>query len=242
MPKTEVTRRFLAWSFSRWWEYNTCPRMAARKHLDKLGKNDVQHPAAVRGEAIHKLGELFTLKKMKEMPAALKSFKPEFLEMEKNFRAEFKAMQVKGTKCEEQLTISKTWKLLPANAWFNNSLAWLRVKMDNRYEDGDTMVLTDLKTGKIKSEHKLQLSLYGLTGFTISPKIKKVVARLLYLDHGPESTVEETYTRKADAADLKTEWLGRIKNMFEDVQFKPRPGFHCRFCPDSKDKGGTCRF
>jgi hypothetical protein len=42
---------------------------------------------------------------------------------------------------------------------------------------------------------------------------------------------------------LKKKWEGRIKALFADDTFAPRPSdFACRFCDYSKEKGGPCEF
>ena len=65
-----------SWSFSRYSDYKTCPRMFKHKHLDKIAepKND----AMARGAQVHETAEAYIKGKLTRLPAELKEFADEF--------------------------------------------------------------------------------------------------------------------------------------------------------------------
>jgi CRISPR/Cas system-associated exonuclease Cas4 (RecB family) len=215
--------KITAWSFSRWGDYEQCPAKAKYKHVDRM--KEPGSPAMERGSMIHTLAENFVKGPLKgALPPELKLFGKEFRDLRKR-----KAI------CEEQLAFTEKWEKCD---WFAHN-TWLRVKMDVMYLDGDTLVVIDHKTGKPKDDYGLQLSLYALAGFLTFPSATKVRAALWFLDAGEE--VAEGFTRD-QVEDLKKDWLKRIKPMFSDTRFAPKPGNYCRWCHFRKGNNGPCQF
>jgi hypothetical protein len=100
--------------------------------------------------------------------------------------------------------------------------------------------VVDHKTGKIKpQEHEIQSDLYALAGFVRFPNIAGIVSEFWYADHG--ELLRITYTRD-EFDSLNAEWAKRIKPMFADRKFLPRPNPLCRFCHFRRDNGGPCRY
>ena len=219
-----IVNRILAWSYSRWRDYEQCPLKAKYKHVDRL--KEPANEAMERGTAIHLLAEHYAGGKLKRLPKELEKFKKEFA-----------ALKKMKPKLEEQWAFNSKWERVD---WFSKE-AWLRVKMDAAYMlNKFTAELIDHKTGKFKEgEYEEQLELYALAAFIIFPEAKQVVCRLWFLDSGDE--VLRAFDR-ADWPNLEKTWQKRIKPMMMDKKFAPKPGNYCRWCAFSQSKGGKCKF
>ena len=222
MP-TKPQLKFTAWSYSRYQDYVRCPLYAKLKHLDK---RPVEQGAAMgRGDTIHKEAEAWTMGKLKKLPESLENFKDEFKDLRK----------VKGVQCEVQWAISASWDKAD---WFGPT-AWCRLKVDAWHVKGKVLTVIDHKTGKIYPDHPEQLHLYGAAGFALFPDVEKVRAELWYLDQG--ETNDRDYER-GQFGDMKKLWEDRVRPMFADRQFAPRPNDKCRFCDFRKERGGPCKY
>jgi RecB family exonuclease len=207
-----------------------CPLRAKLKHVDKLKEPEDPNGPAARGSAIHKLAEDFLKGTIKKVPRDLSIFKDLFTEIKK-----------KKAEAESQWAFTERWERVD---WFAPN-AWLRVKMDAHYLDGDTLHVIDHKTGRMKETHRLQLTLYALAGFMYLPSVTAVRASLWYLDHeqdGVHNPLVEDFLRHEHEGQLRGEWLTRTRGMLGDRTFKPRPGKHCMWCAFSKKKGGPCKY
>lgn len=225
----KIIGRIDAWSFSRWWDYSTCPYKAGLKHVMKI--KEPGNAAMERGSDIGRLGEDYLNKKLKSAPAEFNEFKKPVTDL----RA-LKAVP------ERQWAFNKLWQ--PVD-WFAKN-AWARIKIDAfafLTPKQDTAKIIDFKTGKPKDHHQLQLGLYALGGFHTFAKLRKALTGLWYLDHPKQkdtNPAEEEYDRK-EMPLIQKAWDKRLKPMFEDTTFKPKPGFHCRFCHFRKSNGGPCK-
>ena len=218
-------KQISAWSFSRYSTYVSCPRKAKYTIIDRLSQPG--SAAMDRGTAIHKLAEDFALKRLKKLPAELALFKEEFMALKKE----------KSVICEEQWAFTKDWDPCGWSDWNN---AWCRVKMDCAYVRSDNvLVIIDHKTGKIKDDHKEQLSLYALAGLVMYPDVVGVEAKLWYLDAGEEVT--ESWDAEQYES-LKKLWAKKVKAMLSDKTYKPKPGVACRWCHFRKGNDGPCEF
>lgn len=247
MQKKIPVKQITSWSFSRYSDYKTCPLKARLKHLDKI--TEPPNPAMERGSQIHNLAEDFIKGKLKKLPAELNSFKDEFNKLKKIFKKVSESMVV-----EDNWAFTKDWDQTMWNDWTH---CWVRIKLDcAHHENDDTLVVTDWKTGKIRSEsteeYVEQLELYALAALLLHDHINVVKPRLAYVDHGvlypePGTKDEErlTFTRD-DIAKLKKLWATRTKAMVNDTRFAPRPNNNCRWCFYRKDNaangGGQCKF
>lgn len=226
MPKKKV-RKFEAWSFSRWSDYEKCAFMAFCKYLDPNKPKFVPNKAMQRGTDIHTKAEKYATGVIRKLPKELELFEDEF----KALRKIKKKLKVEG-----QLTITADWE---ETGWFDRD-AWLRVKMDLMYNvNAEHLKMIDHKTGRIRPEHENQLSLYALIGFVLFDEVEKIDAELWYLDEG--EIIPFTYLRK-DFNKLKKAWEKRTKKMLTDTVFKPTPGNGCTWCDFSAAKGGPCKY
>lgn len=220
MPKP-VAKRFTAWSFSRYWDYQQCPYRASLKHLFKMP--EPPNPAMARGTAIHGMAAEVVEGLRTEIPPELESFQEE-LEMVRELRAK---------ETEKQLALTSHWLL---TEWFAPS-AWVRVIMDLLFALPGELHIVDFKTGRKQPYHTQQLSLYAGTAMSLYPEATKVVSELWYFDQG-EVEVQE-YDVSEHAA-IKETWNERTLEMMSDTRFPATPGEHCRWCSFSKASGGPC--
>jgi hypothetical protein len=220
----KIKGQISAWSFSRWWDYESCPYKAGLKHVMRM--KEPGNEAMDRGSDIHKLGEDYLNKKLPRPPSVYNQFKPALLELRKQ-------------KAQPELQWALTTDMKKAD-WFSPK-AWLRVKLDALALNakGTIARMIDFKSGRAKDHHPLQLSLYAWTGFVLMPKVRKVISELWYLDQPGKPTVE-TYTRETDLVSIEKDWRRRIKPMLNDKVFEPKPGNHCKWCYFRKSNGGPC--
>ena len=232
-----LVKKFTAWSYSRWHDYQQCPLKAKLKYLDKQA--EPENPAMARGSAIHKLAEDYLKGLKKTVPKEFKTFAELLRGLRKN-----KHLQV-----EQSWAFDKLWALA---SWFGAD-CWCRVKMDVAAPvlEGKTfkrLRVIDWKTGGkpnvVNPEHLDQMSIYGLGGLLQYPDVEAVDVEMDYVDQPiviGVNPLTRTYTR-GDLGDLKKEWEKKVKPMMNDTKFAPRPNDKCRWCHYRKDNGGPCKF
>lgn len=218
----EVIQQITAWSFSRWKDYEKCPRFAKYKHVEKL--KTPGSAAMDRGGAIDKSIERYLKEPLSTLPSECNSFKKEFSALKK-----LKPL------CQQDWAFDSSWIKCD---WFG-AAAWLRVKMDAAKLVKKVAKVIDFKTGKQYDDHRLQLELYALAAFLVFPAAEVVESNLWYTDLGKEDPV--TFKR-GQLHTLQEAWLNRIATMMKDKRFAPRPGNHCSYCPFSNGKGGPCEY
>lgn len=228
-----------SWSFSRYNDYKTCPAMFMYKHC--MGLREPGNEAMQRGSDIHTLAERYAKAPSKpKLPTELSLFSEEFEALRKQ--------KVKFV--EDSWTWTRDWA--GETTWNDWNGAWLRVKLDAAYINvaHNAAVIIDHKTGKIRDyktpEYLEQLELYGLAGLKKFPDVKIVAPVLWYLDEGVifpngDNHPEIEYTR-ADEPKLQKAWAVRIKPMFTDKTFKPKPGNNCTWCHFRKSNKGPCKY
>ena len=230
-PKAGV-KQIKSWSFTRYSDWNRCPAYAKYKHLDKI--EEPKNEAMKRGADIAQASEDYLLKRTTRLAPELKTFKDHY----KFYR------QQKTLVAEESWGFDIKWNPVPWNDW-NNCV--LRVKIDIGYQflEDNSFNIRDGKSGKFSAfknaEYELQLNLYAAAGIARYPDSKLITTQLLYTDLGVTYPAEEpqAYT-VAQAKAAQKEWDKRIKPMFADRTFPPRPGKYCQWCPYSASKGGPC--
>lgn len=218
-----------AWSYSRYNDYKTCPFRFAYKHLLRI--KEPGSPAMERGSVIHKEAEAYvTAKRKPKLPPSLV-----------NFAEQFEQLRGMGNiHVEQQWGFTDKWK---PTGWFGND-TWARVVLDvGVLYDDNTADVIDHKTGKKYATNEDQMELFGLAAFRKFPQLVEVTTRLWYLDiaDDTENEVERTY-KASEAAAIERDWNKRVKPMFADRRFPPRPNPKCTWCFLSKAKGGPCSF
>lgn len=239
--------KFTSWSWSRYSDYKLCPLKASLAHLEKI--REPKNDAMERGALIHDQARDYIKGVLKKLPSALSL---PLVRDELNFlKKEFKK-KVLGAIVEEDWVFKNDWTQTQWNDWAG---AYLRVKLDaGHFEDTETFVLTDWKTGKFRaelhSEYVEQLELYALAALVLLPHVNKVKPRLVYTDVGstfPSTMDDPVIFTRHDIIRLKKAWENRTKKMMRDSQFKPTPNDKCKWCfygQSGKSRGGPgrCKF
>ena len=221
MPKP-VVQKITQWSFSRFKDWQGCPRKAKYKHVDKI--KEPGSAAMQRGSDIHKMAEDFLSGKLKVLPKELSSFEDEMIALRKRKPA-----------VEADWAFDRQWQRV---GWFDKEV-WVRIKTDAASLLKKVVDVIDHKTGKEKPDHKDQMSLYGIGGFIVYPTALIARAKLWYLDLGKE-TVHEF--ERAELSQLKEEWEDKVQPMLNDARFAAKPSHACTWCHFRKSNGGPCEF
>lgn len=220
-----------AWSYTRYTDYERCPLFFKEKHLTRSIK-DEGNAAMRRGSDVHKEAEDYTLKRIKKMPDSLRNFKPEF-----------EQLQGLNPMVEQNWGFRSDWSWTGRPGWFGDDV-WLRIKADVcvKYDD-DTADLIDHKTGRKYDINQDQVELFGSSAFMRFPELKIVTVRLWYLDVEDPKNNEETIDITAEqAVGIRKAWDKKVRPMFNDRKFAPKPNDKCKWCPVSNANGGTCKF
>ena len=221
MPKP-VIQQITQWSFSRFKDWQGCPRKAKYKHVDKL--KEPGGAAMQRGSNIHKLAEDFLSGKLKVLPQELSSFEEEFRQLKRRNPA-----------VEADWAFDRKWNRV---GWFDKEV-WVRIKTDAASLFKKIVTVVDHKTGKERPDHKDQMGLYGIGGLIIYPTATAAQAALWYLDLGKE--VKHEFPRE-DLNVLKEEWEDKVQPMLNDKNFAAKPSHACTWCHFRKSNGGPCEF
>lgn len=216
-----------SWSWSRYKAHKDCPAAFKYDSIDRLPRT-MTSPAMDRGDAIHKKAEAYTKDETKLMPLELNRFEKQFKELKR-----LKPIVETGW------SFRRDWSYTGRKEWFGPDV-WLRVKTDVTvlYADATAEVI-DHKTGRVYEDNADQVGLFALSGFMRYPQLKHITTRLWYLDTGDE-LIEEYDV--AQVPMLKQVWERRIRPMFADRRFPPRPSWRCRNCSFSKGNGGPCQY
>lgn len=216
-----------AWSYSRYADYEQCPLMFKLKHIDRI--KPPSSPQMQRGSDIHKEGEnyLKAARKPRKVPVSYT-----------HFAAEMEQLRDLKPRVELQLGFTEQWT---PTGWFDRD-TWLRIvcDVDVRYED-HTADIIDFKTGRKYDTNEHQVELFSCAPFMEDPKIIQVTTRLWYLDQPDDNEVIREYTRK-DYEAIRRDWTKRVKPMFVDKRFAPKPNSKCKWCHFRKENGGPCKY
>ena len=231
----------LAWSYSRWNDYDGCPAKFRAKYLGtdeekaQFKESDEAEPGAPetpmqRGSRIHKLGEDFLKGKIAVVPKEFSKFKKEMLELKKLHASS-----------EESWAYDAAWE--PCEYFSKRPPVAVRMKVDTHVviNGGEVLRAIDFKTGKVKDYGlEPQLELVAIGGFLRYKKVKRVETEFWFLDHG-ESRQMNYGEWQLDV--MKENWERRTRKMLVDTLFEETPSNMCKWCPRQKDKpGGTCKF
>ena len=252
----EASAKLKSWSFSRYSKYRECPLAFKLSALDKIP--EPKNAAMERGNLIHTTAEKYIKAEIPvKVPAELSAFADLFKELRKQYKS-----RVAGITVEDDWALTKSWERTVWNDWNG---CWVRIKLDcSGNENPDDLDITDWKTGKFREEkneeYVEQLELYALAGLLLHPHVKSVRPRLVYLDvptvyptpglkRTPHSEPEKelVYTRD-DIPKLKKLWEKRVKPMFTDKRFAPKPNSNCVWCfygqagIAKKGGPGLCKF
>lgn len=227
-----------AWSYSRWSDYKLCPLFFKLTHIDRI--KPPGSAAMDRGSTIHKEGEnyLKAARKPKAVPVSYT-----------HFADEMEQLRELKPRVELQLGFTSDWSCATRHAgdpygWFAKN-TWLRIvcDVDVRYDD-HTADIIDFKTGRKYDTNEEQVELFSCAPFMEDPELVHVTTRLWYLDQPTDNEVIREYSRK-DFEAIKKDWTKKVRPMFADTKFAPKPNSRCGTCHfRNKASGGVglCKF
>lgn len=232
-----MTKPLTSWSYSRWDQHNTCPLRFKLAVLD--GNKEPENDGMRRGKHIHDVAAQFLTAPEWDgvsVPAEFGKAAP----LAKQIKAEFSNIVV-----EQQWGFNRQWS---PTGWFAKAgdphgETWLRgiVDVGVLYAD-DTVEVIDWKSGKPRGTHDDQMELFAVTVLAKFPFVQSVDTRLAYTDFKHED-FGGPYPR-ADLDKLIAKWEAKVRPMFEDTVYLPRPNEGCKFCPfrRSATGGKDCRY
>lgn len=222
----------LPWSPSKLACYEQCPRQAKYKFVDKLP--DPGSAAMQRGNEIHGAAEDYIRGLTTKVHPDLKKVRPMLLSLRKGYID-------RTVRVELALGFDKQWKLLPD--WFHDD-TWLRIKVDVlHFVSPDFTKVIDWKTGKLKEGDVYDdaMRLYAIAALSAGFG-NETVAQLVFTDFGKTVDRPAGQLSMTELPKARREWDDRVKKMTKDKTLSTRPGFYCRWCTYSRNKGGPCEF
>lgn len=254
---------FKSWSPTRLADYEECPLKAQLKHALKLcpscfkGTMPWEGPCPECGVVAKKGPALERgIKLDDELTAHLDKKVPLAGEAGRLVKAHPELKKIVGGMARSKGKLQFQPMLMLSREWGQGGQydAWLRVKLDVLSITGKTARVDDWKSGNIdkrtnniryKPQYEDQLEIYQVAVLALHPGVLKVDARLIFLD-APQHVnpvVSRPVMQRSDLEKQRKKWEGRVKPMFADEIFAPRPSdYACRFCDFSKAKGGPCAY
>ncbi len=204
-----------SWSFSKYKNYQTCPK---KFYEVDLAKNFIEDTEQLKwGNEVHKaLANACTGKA--PLPDSMREYQT-WVDQIRDGPGELLV--------EQQLAITRD---LQPCAWFAHN-AWFRSIVDVVRIDGSVALSWDWKTGNMKHDSR-QLMLSSQALFSHYPKLKRIKTEFIWLKD--DCKTPESYSRDK----IVHEWLGILDGVkqMEDaaatVTYEPKPNNLCaRYCP-----------
>jgi hypothetical protein len=222
------------WSLSSLGTYERCGFKYRLKYVEKI--KETRSTSASRGVDNHAIVENFLKGTIQDVPEELGFYR--------NFFTGLKSYEIYP---EHKISLTRAWtptKWGAPDSWYRGVLD-LKLIDRTRRLDGEkqelaqSAVVYDWKTGKIYPDHDDQKSIYSLAVLSEQPALYQVRAIHVYLDRNESR--EKTFHRD-QVPELRKQWETRVQGLEQDPVFIPNPGFHCRYCSFSREKGGPCQF
>jgi len=210
------------WSYSRYSTWKKCP--AKLKFQHEFPKPRETEGAAHRGTLMHAVLENYLIGDTNELTDELEYYRGYLDKLR-----EYKAIP------EMPIALTSDWK---PTEWDNEN-RWWRGVLDVVVMAPEEAIIIDWKSGQEYKDHRDQREIYAATYGAVDDSRPYIKVIHTYLDKKLNTF---TLFHRDDLPALREDWEHRIEEMFNDKAFVPNPGFHCRYCPYSRDAGGPCRF
>ena len=220
-------------SHSRMKTYESCPRKAKYKYIDKL--KEPSNAAMDRGLQVHSNLEHWLLKRTgKEYEGdPVLPREPVYSLIIEDIDGYMKGDPKYVMEAEKQVAFNKNWDVV---GWFDTE-CWMRVVFDfiGSSPCGTHMVLGDYKTGKVYDDHDKQADLYAVAGYKMGARAVDV--KFYYTDAG----IVQPYTYDTDELEaLVAEVEARADVVTSDRVFATNPSWRCKWCHFRRENGGPC--
>lgn len=210
-----------SWSYSKYSTWAQCPRKFKYIYIDKLKEDS--NEALENGIAVHKDAENY-MKLVIDLPSSLVKLSGEFAKLK-----ELGAKSEEFWNCDENFRPVGKWDKPDKGNISKVDLYWL--------QDETTLVIDDVKTGKVRAKNVEQLEVYACHGFNKFPNVQTIITRLLYVDSG-EIVVHEF--KRAQHSAIVALWKARLVPFFAATKFPCNPTPLCNWCSFNNDAGGPC--
>lgn len=224
-----MTAALTSWSFSRWDLHHTCPLKFKLRTLDKL--EEPAGAAMLKGRKVHNDIKWYLQGPTAELAAAAEAAAGKAWPLVQQI-----ADPAWDKVVEQQWGYTRQWA---PTSWFGPA-TWYRSIIDVAviYDDNSAEVL-DWKTGKPRGTYVEEMELFAVSLMLRAKHVTHVTTRLAFTDVKHE--VYDEFPR-SNLDGLVAKWEQKIRPMFEDTSYLPRPGEQCTFCAFSRSKGGQCRY
>lgn len=234
-----MTKLLTSWSYSRWDKHNTCPLRFKLEVLDD--RKEPENDGMRRGKKIHDVLAKFLQPETQWDGVAV----PAEAGHQADLVKQLKDPAFSNVVVEQQWGFNREWK---ATGWFAksgspNGATWLRSILDVGVLYADqTVEVIDWKSGKPRGTHDDQMELFAVSVLAKYPFVTAVDTRLAYTDF-KAAEFGGPYLQR-DLPKMIAKWEDKIRPMFEDTTYLPRPGEACKFCPFSRSATGgkDCRY
>jgi len=206
-----------SWSYSRLNDFELCPRQAFYKHYAPKDEKlpFVQNENSARGSRIHKELELAVQSLLNKGTVDYSKMTPVSVETMQMIVP--LVTTAKKAFTEQQLAFTDGWT--PGSWYDNTGHTWLRVVLDLVLIYGDTAIVIDYKTGKIKDDIG-QLEICALAVMKYWQRVTKVRTMFLFLDHKKRVTADFT---SADLEHLDNKYREPCRSSWSSPELH---GFH----------------
>lgn len=212
----------MAHSYSALKMYEQCPAKYKFIRIDKL--QEPSGPAAERGKLIHAEIEAVLKGQLELVCDELEYLLPKMDEWKQ-----------KNAQSELEFAVDNNWNAVD----FHDGSAMFRGIIDLYYEQGNTAVVLDFKTGK-ERDYLDQVRAYAAVILATKPHIHQVTPMIEFIDLQKSTEYMTFYTRDIEA--MKADLNGRMNIISFDKFFSANPSGLCKFCHFRKDNGGPCKW
>lgn len=202
--------------------YEQCPSKYKFSRIDRIP--EPSGPFAERGKLLHT-----------EIENALKGELMLLSDELKHLEPRIKAWRDVNAVSEMPIAVDLDWK----ETAYDDKDSLFRGIIDLYYEDGDTAVVLDFKTGKIR-DYMDQVAVYSALVLSCKPHIMQVKPIIEFIDH--KQTTNYNVHKREDLKAMQDDLVKRVHRVQFDSVYAPNPSFLCRYCHYRKDNGGPCKW
>lgn len=217
----------MAKSYTAWSTYKKCPAQYKHRYVERLPMPS--SAAAQRGTNMHAVVE--KLVQHEDIPI------PEEFSNLEGYSDFFHMLGDKGAIAELGFRLDENWE--PTE---DKEKTYVRGYIDIIVPPIEgTIYIYELKSGKKYPDHVEQRNFYGTASLCLpwDEEVEQVEVIGVYLDSMQnESNVYPAGMLRT----YKYLWDQKMQQMEVPESLVPNPGYYCRWCPYSKDKGGPCKF
>jgi hypothetical protein len=213
---------FIALSYSKLSNYEKCPRQFQSIYITKTYPKDDNNPHFARGSRIHGQLEDYVVAKLagQELPDMTAEAAGAIPMIEQLFE------DYPEIYPEQKISVDKDFNKVN---WFDKT-TYYRAIFDLVAFKGDTAILIDWKTGKVREydDHDTgQLHLAATILMSMRPEIKQVHTAYVFLDH--KHTITKTFKRE-DLETMVQPFHKAFDKVNADKDFHPKVNKYCFFC------------